>query len=119
MKQEFNDVFGAFISVMHPADLPGEVKGKGANISYAGKHVAQLLRDQGEDFSKIIVTTLDADNRLHPSYFANLTYYYCLTEDRKKRSFQPLPLFYNNIWQIRNFFSDYLAHNQRQLALPS
>lgn len=100
LKTRFSRTFGAFYHFMHPKNLPDELPAKGANISYAGKQIAKILRDRGVDFSRVIVTTLDADNRPHPNYFSNLTYHYVTTPDREKRSFQPLAYFYNNIWEV-------------------
>lgn len=100
LKARFGKTFGEFYHFMHPANIPGELPAKGANISYAGKQIAKILKDRGVDFSRVIVTTLDADNRPHPNYFSNLTYHYVTTPDREKRSFQPLAYFYNNIWEV-------------------
>lgn len=100
LKKRFKNTFGGFIHVMHPKDLPGEIAAKGANISYAGRHTAELLKEHNADFSNILVTTLDADNRPHPTYFANLTYHYLMEINRGKKSYQPLSFFYNNIWDV-------------------
>ncbi len=100
LQNEFKGILGSFYHFMHPKDIPGEVKGKGANITYAGKKVAKILEDQNEDFSNYVLTTLDADNKVHKYYLSNLTFHYLSTPDRKKKSYQPLPLFYNNIWDV-------------------
>lgn len=100
LEKEFGNTFGAFFHVMHPKDLPGEIPGKGGNITFAGKFLAEEMKKRNIDFSDVIVTTLDADNRVHANYFANLSCYYLMTSNRKKRSYQPLPLFYNNIWNV-------------------
>lgn len=100
LKALFGETFGDFFHFMHPKNLPDELPAKGANISYAGKQIAKILHDRGVDFSRVIVTTLDADNRPHPNYFSVLTYHYVTTPDREKRSFQPLAYFYNNIWEV-------------------
>ena len=42
------------------------------------------------DPAKVVVTTLDADNRPDPRYFALLTYVYCVAPDPLKASYQPL-----------------------------
>lgn len=100
LERRFRGVFGGFYHIMHPKNLPHEIPAKGANLSYAAHHMAQTLQKSGADFNNIIVTTLDADNRPHPSYFANLTYHFLMEPERHKRSFQPLPYFYNNIWEV-------------------
>lgn len=87
-------------AVMHPQDIPGEVIGKGGNITFAGRKLAQWVEENRLDPNNVIVTTLDSDHRVHPSYFAYLTFVYCLLPDRKYKSFQPIPMFYNNIWDV-------------------
>lgn len=86
------------MAVMHPADIPGEVIGKGGNITYAGRELAAYVEAEGIDPLNVIVTTLDADNRPHEQYFAALTYVYSACEDPLHTSFQPIPMFTNNIW---------------------
>lgn len=85
-------------AIKHPAHLPGEVVGKGGNITYAGRKLREWLDDQKIDPNHVILTTLDSDNRPHPNYLAALTYTYCLCPEPKLISFQPIPLFTNNIW---------------------
>ncbi|MGH7193028.1 MAG: hypothetical protein ACREJM_05760, partial [Candidatus Saccharimonadales bacterium] len=46
---------------------------------------------------------LDADNRPDPRYLAMLSYVYCVAPDPVKASFQPLPMFTNNIWDAPTF----------------
>lgn len=100
LKKEFGKSFYDFLFFLHPAATPGEVKGKGANISFAGKKVKKYLEKEKIPFENIIVTTLDADNRLDPQYLACLTYKYLTTDDPVHKSFQPLPMYFNNIWQV-------------------
>lgn len=98
--KKFGGIFGAFHHFMHPMNLPDEIPAKGANITYSGRQITKILKEKGVDFTDVLVTTLDADNRPHPSYFANLTYHYLLEPNRSKRSYQPLSFFYNNIWEV-------------------
>ena len=85
-------------AVMHPKDIPGEVVGKGGNITYAGHHLTRYLKEAQINPTNVIVTTLDCDNRPHPAYLASLTYEYCVEPERDHRSFQPVSLYINNIW---------------------
>lgn len=86
------------MAVGHPADMPGEVIGKGGNITFAGHEFKKYVDARGLDPSRILVTTLDSDNRPHPQYFAALSYTYCSTEEPKYASYQPVAMFTNNIW---------------------
>jgi cellulose synthase/poly-beta-1,6-N-acetylglucosamine synthase-like glycosyltransferase len=93
-KSKFMDAF----AVKHPANIPNEVIGKGGNVTYAGREVQKYLEKAKIDPINVILTTLDADNRPHPSYLAALSYTYCMCPDPKYISFQPIPLYTNNIW---------------------
>ncbi len=85
-------------AVKHPKDVPGEVVGKGGNITYAGRLLQKELEKRNIDPDKVLVTTLDADNRPHRNYLAALTYTFCLCPEPRLISFQPIPMFTNNIW---------------------
>jgi cellulose synthase/poly-beta-1,6-N-acetylglucosamine synthase-like glycosyltransferase len=95
---EYGKHFKYAAAIKHPADIPGEVIGKGGNITYAGRELQKYIEKEGIPPIAVPVTTLDADNRPHPSYFAALTYTYCSTEDQRYVSYQPIPMFLNNIW---------------------
>ncbi|MCA9348599.1 hypothetical protein KC878_00435 [Candidatus Saccharibacteria bacterium] len=81
-------------------DAPGEVVGKGANLSYCGWRLKEWAEMSGLDPSKVLVTTLDADNRPDKNYLAALTYTYCIAHDRKHKSYQPTAVYVNNIWDV-------------------
>lgn len=100
IEREFGHLFGRFFWTEHPDGLADEVKGKGGNITHAGREVARALAAEGADFSRYLITTLDADNRVHADYFSAMTYGFCLEGERKHRSFQPLSFFFNNIWEV-------------------
>lgn len=85
-------------AVMHPWPMYGEVIGKGGNITYAARRFKTFLQEKNIDPSRVLVTTLDCDNRPHEQYFGALTYTYCSTEEPKYASYQPIPMFLNNIW---------------------
>lgn len=85
-------------AVKHPSDIPGEVIGKGGNITFAGRRFQKILEEQRIDPQYVLVTTLDSDNRPDKEYFGALTYTYCSTEDPKHSSYQPIPMYLNNIW---------------------
>ncbi len=95
---EYKDKFRYAVAVKHPSDLPGEVIGKGGNITYAGRKLQEYLERHKIDPLNVVVTTLDADNRPHPYYLSALTYIYCVSPDPVRSSYQPIPMFTNNIW---------------------
>lgn len=98
LRQEFAASFQAFIVTEHPADIPGEVAGKGANIAWAGKQAKAYIDEQRIPYEQIIVSTFDADSVAHPQYFSYLTYAFLTHPDRLHTSYQPIPLFHNNVW---------------------
>ena len=94
---EYGDQFLHAMATKHPL-TDGEVRGKGGNITFAGHRLQEFVEQKGLDPSHILVTTLDSDNRPHKQYLAGLTYVYGVCHDPKHLSFQPLPMFTNNIW---------------------
>lgn len=86
------------MAVKHPANVPGEIIGKGGNITHAGRALKKYVEAEQIDPSKVIVTTLDADNRPDKRYFAALSYVYCVVPNPLRASYQPLAMFTNNIW---------------------
>ena len=87
-------------AIEHVLDPKHEIQGKGSNATNAGKRVYQWAKQQGIDPSRVLVTVLDADNRPDKNYFASLTYSYLATEDREYKSYQPISLYVNNIWDV-------------------
>jgi cellulose synthase/poly-beta-1,6-N-acetylglucosamine synthase-like glycosyltransferase len=79
-------------------DLPGEVVGKGGNITHAGRDLQAYLEREQIDPLRVIVTTLDSDNRPHKQYLNALSYIYAMCPEPQYVSFQPIPVFNNNIW---------------------
>lgn len=94
---EYKNVFMVSKAVKH-IDGPREVIGKGGNITYAARELEKIVAKKGINPRDVLVTTLDSDNRPHPSYFACLSYVYAVCHDPKYMSFQPIPMFTNNIW---------------------
>lgn len=98
IRKNYTGKFRDLLFFEHPADLPGEVIGKGGNITFAGKGLAKYLEKKKMNPENVIVTTLDSDNRPDPKYFSYLTYEWIVTPNRQRVSFQPICLFTNNIW---------------------
>ncbi len=94
----YSDKFHHAMAVKHPANRPGEIIGKGGNVTCAGRALKTYLNKQKFDLTRVIVTTLDADNRPDKRYFAALSYLYCVVPNPLRASYQPLPMFTNNIW---------------------
>ncbi len=98
--EQYQDKFYAAFAFEHPSDIPDEVIGKGGNIVYAARQLQQWVEKQGIVKENVIITTLDADNRPHPSYLSYLAYEFIVTERRHECAYQPIALFLNNIWDV-------------------
>lgn len=98
--KKYKNTFFHAAAIGHPSNLPNEVIGKGGNINFAGRYVEGFLKEKHIDPDKVIVTTLDADNRPDPSYFAYLTYEYILDLDHRHKAYQPVSIYMNNIWDV-------------------
>jgi cellulose synthase/poly-beta-1,6-N-acetylglucosamine synthase-like glycosyltransferase len=96
--EQYGANFQYAMAVKHPANVPGEIIGKGGNVTHAGRALEKYVRKAGLDAKNVIVTTLDADNRPDRRYFASLSYLFCVVPDPIRASYQPLPMFTNNIW---------------------
>jgi len=140
IENEFADKFFKFLITWHPHNLSGEMAGKGANETWAARKAKELVdglnpvRDyKGEEkaqreqisngvkisYENIIYSSFDADTVVFPKYFSCLTYHYLTSERPTKTSFQPIPLFINNIWQASPFsrifaFSSTFWHTMNQ-----
>lgn len=98
--KEFKGVFGDILPIMHPAGLPDEIIGKGPNMTYAGYKFADYIKSKKIDPKNVIITTLDADNRVSKNYLPYLTYEWIVAPNRQKVAYQPVCLFTNNIWDV-------------------
>jgi len=105
LKEEFGHLFKEFLVTVHPDGMAGELKGKGANQAWAAKILKdEIIDKQGLDYDKIVVSVFDSDTVVYPSYFACLTYKFLTVNDPYRASYQPVPLYHNNIWEVP-FFS--------------
>jgi len=102
LEKKFANRFFKFMTTLHP-DIVGEVKAKGANARWAAKILQRFIDDKKIPYENALVTTCDADSRLHHKYLACLTYKYITNPNREHRSFQPIPLYSNNIWHAPAF----------------
>lgn len=97
--QEYAGRFLNIIVTVHPKDLPGELAGKGSNIAYAADQArARILDARGIRYEDAIVSAFDVDTVAYPQYFACLTWHFLSQENPHAVSFQPVPLYNNNIW---------------------
>jgi len=100
LKKKYQKALCDFVGIMHPKNLPGEIIGKGPNITFAGKRMVSYFEKRKISAKNVIVTTMDADNLMDKNYLACLSYKYLTDLDPVHKSFQPLPMYFNNIWDV-------------------
>ncbi len=96
----FAPLFQHFLITFHPV-LPGEVRGKSSNLTWAAQRVeAELLQTGRLDREHLILTVVDADSRLHRRYLAALAHDVLSHPNGFLHIFQPAILFYANHWRL-------------------
>lgn len=100
MKEKYGDLFGNFIVTVHPADIPGEIAGKGSNTHWALTEVKkQVIDAQNIPYKNVLTSIFDIDTVIYPDYFNCLIWHFLTSENPYKSAFQPVPLFTNNLWE--------------------
>ncbi len=103
LEEEFKGVFFKYITTFHPDNLSGEKRTKGANAAWAAKKSAELLNQNGISFEKVIVSCFDADTCVDKEYFGCLSYHFLTNPKPHQASYQPMPMYNNNIWYAPSF----------------
>ena len=100
IKEKFGAKFGHLLVTIHPDALPGELRVKGANQAWAARLVKRDIIDPEHlDYDKILVSVFDIDTVVRPGYFFALTYKFLTVADPYHTSYQPVPVYHNNIWR--------------------
>ncbi len=100
IKEKFGNEFFKFEIITHPQDLPGEIAGHGSNDAWAGRKSKEILIDPLQlPYENVIISSFDVDTCVYPKYFSCLAYAYLTTAKPTRTSYQPIPLYLNNIWQ--------------------
>lgn len=100
MKEKYAEQFGYFLVTTHPADVAGEMAGKGSNASYAAEEVrTKVLDPHGIRYNHTLVSIFDIDTVLYSDYFNCLVWHFMTAKNPLKSSFQPVPIFNNNMWE--------------------
>jgi cellulose synthase/poly-beta-1,6-N-acetylglucosamine synthase-like glycosyltransferase len=99
LRERFGDQVGGFFHVKDPLEPP-LVPGKSAAMNWGGRDMVRRLTELGYDLNRVLVTDLDSDYRVHPQYFAWLSWHHARHPGRDHVIWQPVPLFHNNIWEV-------------------
>ncbi|MBX4201118.1 glycosyltransferase family 2 protein [Candidatus Parcubacteria bacterium] len=103
LAQQYSNTFFKFIAVTHPASTPGEMAGKGSNSAFAGQEAQKLIDGLGLSYENVLISNFDIDTKAYPQYFACLTWYYLTEKNPLRASYQPVPVYNNNIWKATFF----------------
>ncbi len=96
---EFGTAFSKLLLTTHPKDVAGEMPGKGSNISFSANEVKTKILDvENIPYEDVIVSAFDIDTVAYKQYFLCLTWNFLTSDNPHKSSFQPVPLYNNNIW---------------------
>lgn len=99
MEEKYGKIFGYFLVTIHPADISGEVAGKGSNTHYALQQVHEKIIDKNHiPYKHILTSIFDVDTVIYPDYFNCLMWHFMTVQKPYKSAFQPVPLFANNLW---------------------
>ncbi|TMC60888.1 MAG: glycosyltransferase family 2 protein [Chloroflexi bacterium] len=99
LKAQFAQNFAHLWITVHPL-LSDETAWKGANLSYALRQVKRQCEDLGWNLSRVVITTVDADTRLHPQYLAALAVQFLNVQQPTRKFFQGVLVLMNNVWEL-------------------
>lgn len=99
----FGSSFFKFLVTSHPDGLDGEIKGKGSNEAWAGRKAKEFIDNLGINHNRVIVSVFDIDTIVPPDFFGCLAWNFLTAADPLHSSYQPIPLFTNNIWEAPAF----------------
>lgn len=98
IKDKYQNAFYKFFISVHPDGLPDEIKGKSANASFAIKSILPELEKLGIKTEQVLVSNFDSDTIVHPQYFARVIYEFLTADKPYQKSYQPIAIYNNNIW---------------------
>ncbi len=103
LEERFGDLFGTFLTTFHPDNLPGEKRVKSANASWAVQCMEEVLAPKKIPVEHILISNFDSDTVAPPEYFSHLTYVFITNPNRYRVSYQPIPVYNNNLWDAPAF----------------
>ncbi|KAG2189823.1 hypothetical protein INT46_006023 [Mucor plumbeus] len=96
----FKDSFLQFIVTAHPADIPGETRGKGSNVAFAARHGCAQMLQQGIDRRRVILTVSDSDSSIPELYTKEVEKSFNRAEDPYFLLFAPPIFFSRNCYEV-------------------
>ncbi len=100
ISNEYGNKFFKFAFTTHPKNLPDEIPGKGSNQAHSVLEVKKNIIDPlNIPYEDILVSVFDVDTQVFENYFGILTHTFLTAEHPQHSSYQPVPLFLNNVYQ--------------------
>jgi len=103
LAREYESAFYGYITTFHPDGIPGEERMKGANATWAGQRARDFIEGKGIPLENVVVSCFDADTCCHKEYLACLAYHFLNNPRPHQASYQPIPVYNNNIWTAPSF----------------
>ena len=103
VQEKFGAIFAKMFLTIHPDGMPGEIKGKSANASYAVSTTVPELEKLGIKQEEVLISNFDSDTIVHPQYFTRVMYEFLTNHKPYRRSYQPISVYNNNIWDSPAF----------------
>ncbi len=104
IQEEFGGNVRRLLITTHPSGISGEMPGKGSNETWAVKQaIKEIIDPLSIPYAHVLVSVFDIDTRPGPEYFGILSYNFLTVEDPEHASYQPVPLFMNNIREVPVF----------------
>ncbi|KAG2199980.1 hypothetical protein INT47_000330 [Mucor saturninus] len=100
LTEYFKDSFLSFIVTAHPADIPGETRGKGSNVAFAARHGCAQMMQQGIDRRRVILTVSDSDSSIPELYTKEVEKSFTQAEDPYFLLFAPPIFFSRNSFEV-------------------
>ena len=103
MQKKYGKEFFRFLTTFHPFGLPEEAIGKGSNTAWALKEAKKEIDKLNIPYEQIVVSNFDVDTKPYPQYFLCLVWNYLTAEKPFQATYQPIPVYNNNIWDAPAF----------------
>jgi len=97
--KDYRNKFFLITATFHP-DLPGEIKGKASNSTWAAKFITDEIKKRRIDTDYVTITSCDADSLLPEKYFSYLSFLFLTDPDRYYHFYWAPVLLYSNFWEI-------------------
>lgn len=98
--RRYEGQFYAIAAALHPVNMPDELSGKGSNETWAlHSAIDEIIIPRAIRSDHVLVSSFDVDTRVPPQYFLCLAWHFLTAENPHRSSFQPVPLYHNNIWE--------------------